>query len=336
MKKGWIEEGIDKERERYKKGWIEEGGGLDESRGREGIVSRKKGKRTGGTEKTYSYVDMPVMPRMPMPSFYDMGYPGATRESLGSSFQAGDSKFGRDASSPVASTINTGNIHAAHAHQQAAFLGAAAAPTPYGYAYYPPNVIPAMFTAPPTQMQAGKAHMVGAHYQSGYTSQHSSPAYNSAGGSQEFGKGAYHQTASQTLQQTKSNQGSGSLGTTSLTSENSHHTGFKGPLEIQEIVNCDITHVSVQSRFKGLPADRHPTFDWDANAPGTKPHDYLHSVHDATPHHADAAGGSRQPGWFQSRQSGGAIRPTPWHYEHATSKTRHQRSTIPLFNLVRD
>ena len=102
------------------------------------------------------------------------------------------------------------------------------------------------------------------------------------------------------------------------------------------MVNCDIAHVSVQSRFKGLPADRHPTFDWDADAPGTKSHDYLHPVHDATPHHADAAGGSRQPGWFQSRQSGGAIRPTSWHYERATSETRHQRSTIPLFHLVRD
>lgn len=177
---------------------------------------------------TYSYGDM-VVPRMPMANYFDMVYqsPAQSRESPGPSFQGGDSKFGRDASSPVASSINTGNIHAAHAQQ---FLSAAATPmAPYGYAYYSPNVLQGsfpVFTAPPTQMQTGKGSMVGTHYHSGYTSPHNSHAYNS-GASQEFGKGAYHQTASQSLQHSKSNQGKGSLGGGSLSADSSHHAGYK-------------------------------------------------------------------------------------------------------------
>eukprot|EP00794_Sanderia_malayensis_P010061 gene10061-11090_t len=162
----------------------------------------------------YSFEDMQqVLQRMPMHSYYDI---------MGSNYQ-GDNKFARDASSPVSSTINTGNPHA---QQQAAFLNAAATPMQYGYAYYPgmiPGTFPVFTTAPLYQMPGGKGHMGGMQYQSAaYNTQHGSHVYSS-GANQEFDKGSFQRAGSQS--HGKNGQTTGSLSAGSSSSD--HHSGYK-------------------------------------------------------------------------------------------------------------
>lgn len=151
---------------------------------------------------------LPVTPyAYDVPMFQAATVP-TTRDGM-QGYQGSDSKFTRADESPVSIQ---GNPHVAAgnltAHQQAAYLNAAAGQLPYGYTYaYQPGVLPqgpSVYPSAIYQLSQGKG-VAGTQYQSQYQQQQQQQAgYTSSkftgSGSHEY-KGNYHNTVTQQQQQ---------------------------------------------------------------------------------------------------------------------------------------